>query len=911
MDVRSALEGQSQQSPDSFALLSPERRPITYSRLLTHCYRVLAELNRAGISRGDRVAVVLPNGPEMAACFLSVAMGATCAPLNPLCRRSEFEFFLSALEPRALIVQEGADSPAIEVARARGIRVIRLRPAADDAAGIFALDIESAEANAAPVFAQPDDEALVLFTSGTTARPKMVPLTQANLAASIDNIVATLALTPRDRSLNVMPLFHVSGLIGVLLASLAAGASVVCTPGFYAPRFFEWCHEFAPTWYFGVPTMHQSLLAQARENPNAAAKIHFRFIRSAAAPLPLKLLEETENVFATPVIHGYGLTEATQQVSVNPLPPARRKSDSSGIPGAIPTAIMDGAGKLLARGEVGEIVVRGSTVTSGYANDPDANRRAFSNGWFRTGDEGRLDADGYLYVTGRIKEIINRGGQKISPREIDELLSSHPAVAQAVAFPVPDFRLGEDIAAAVVLKTRDSTTEHALRSFVADQVADYKVPRQIYFVDQIPTGPTGKLQRVNLAAQLGIVGGDSAESLHRAPYVAPSSETQRALAEIWTSVLGVAHIGIDDHFLSLGGDSLLLAQLILRMRDVGWPSISMLTFFERPTIAGLAALIDSETETRPGRIDVVTPQRNGSPGLPFSTTGASGHTAAVNGNRDSAVTHWPIQPLGTRPPLYVMGSFNGFIPLARRLGPDQPVLGVAIPNELKLRMPYRLEELATAQVESILKGQNSGPYYLAGFSAEGVLAFEVAQQLTAKGHQVELVVLIDSPCPAEPDPFLGRMIRNARIHMSNIAQGGMRQLREATAGIVRRQILRAKIHGWRLAQPLRIPVARPAPREPMDVILANVIATRSYVPAPYSGRVLLFKRTEDLTGRYRLPDNGWSRVVRDGPEVCRIEGGHLSLLAEPGVDALADKLAEAMGIRRDERMVQRSAVGGF
>jgi acyl-CoA synthetase (AMP-forming)/AMP-acid ligase II/thioesterase domain-containing protein len=912
MDIRQALEEQSQQSPNSFALLALERAPLTYSRLLNHCYCVIADLNHAGISRGDRVAVVLPNGPEMAVCMLAVTMGASCAPLNPNYRRSEFEFYLSDLAPRALIVEEGADTPAIAVAESLGIRVIRLRPSTADAAGIFTLNIETGPANVTPVFAKSGDEALILHTSGTTARPKMVPLTQANLAASIDNIVATLALTPRDRCLNVMPLFHVSGIIGVLLASLSAGASVVCTTGFNAPLFFDWCREFMPTWYFVVPTMHQSLLAQAQENPKATAGLQLRFIRSASAPLSSKLLAETEKIFGAPVIHGYGLTEAAQQVSINPLPPGVRKAGSSGVPSRTDIGIVNEEGEHLATGQTGEIVVRGPAVMAGYANNPTANRESFINGWLRTGDEGRLDADGYLYVTGRIKEIINRGGQKISPREIDELISAHPAVAQAVAFPVPDSRLGEDIGAAVILKAKDSITEHELRGFIADRVADYKVPRQIYFVDQIPVGPTGKIQRLKLAEQLGITEADGNVSIARAPYVAPNTPTERMLAQIWRSVLRVDRVGINDPFLALGGDSLLLAQVTSRLRQAGGPSISTLTFFERPTIAGLAALIDSDTNSGLRRNDTARSERSGSVSrAPSLAVVSDGRGDSANGNRDAAIAHWPIQPLGKRPPLYVMGNFNGFVSLARRLGLDQPVLGVAIPNELKLRIPYRLEELAAAQVESILKGQTSGPYFLAGFSAEGVLAFEVARQLTAKGSEVGLVVLVDSPCPAEPDPFLIRMMRNAQIHMSHISQGGVRQLRLAASGIARRQILRFKINSWRFGRPLGIPVGRPAPREPMDVILANVIATRSYVPQPYSGSVLLFKRTRDLTGRYRQPDNGWGRVVGDGLEVYRIEGGHLELLVEPAVGALAKKLAGAMGIKRDERMVRGSAAAGF
>src|ERR1700735_3368238 len=297
MKIRLALGEQSQRNPDSFGVLSLGRKPLTYARLLSHCDGVIADLNGAGISRGDRVAVVLPNGPEMAVCFLAVAMGASCAPLNPLYREPEFEFYLSDLAPRALIVEEGMDSPAIEVAKSRGIRVIRLKPATDDAAGIFTLDFPHSDSSPAPSYGEDGDEALVLHTSGTTARPKMVPLTQANLTASARSIAASLALDASDRGLNVMPLFHIHGLVGALLTAMVSGGSIVCAPGFQAPRFLDWCDEFSPTWYTAVPTMHQAGLSRATENPARMANAKLRFIRSCFAPLPPRLMAEMERTF--------------------------------------------------------------------------------------------------------------------------------------------------------------------------------------------------------------------------------------------------------------------------------------------------------------------------------------------------------------------------------------------------------------------------------------------------------------------------------------------------------------------------------------------------------------------------------------------------------------------------------------
>ncbi len=590
MKIRLALDERSQRNPDSFGVLSLGRKPLTYARLLTHCDRVIADLNAAGISRGDRVAVVLPNGPEMAVCFLAVAMGASCAPLNPLYREPEFEFYLSDLAPRALIVEEGSESPATAVAESLGIRVIRLKAATDDAAGIFTLDLPHSDSLPAPSYGEEGDEALVLHTSGTTARPKMVPLTQANLTASARSIAASLGLDASDRCLNVMPLFHIHGLVGALLATMVSGGSIVCTPGFQAPRFLDWCDEFAPTWYTAVPTMHQAVLSRATENPARVANSKLRFIRSCSAPLPPKLMAEMEHAFRVPVLEAYGMTEASHQIATNPPPPAAHKPGSVGLASGTEVAVMDGEGNLLAPEEIGEIVLRGPGVTAGYANNPDANRTSFINGWFRTGDNGKIDREGYLFITGRLKEIINRGGQKISPREIDEVLGSHPAVANAVAFAIPDNRLGEDVAAAVVLRPGHVATEIEIRNHAALRIAQYKVPRRIVFLDELPKGPTGKLQRIGLAAQLGLDKLETTSSSNE--YAAPRTPTERTLADFWEQMLGIERIGVNDDFLALGGDSMLAALIIARIRDTTGAPISILAFFEHPTIAGLAGLID-------------------------------------------------------------------------------------------------------------------------------------------------------------------------------------------------------------------------------------------------------------------------------------------------------------------------------
>lgn len=577
-------------TPDAVAIRAPGRASLTYAQLARQLAHITAMLGAHGIRRNDRVALVLPNGPEMALAFLGVAAGATAAPLNPGYRAEEFDFYLADLQARALILSAELDSPARAVARARGIQLIELATAARQPAGIFEFTNLPASALGEPAFAQSQDCALVLHTSGTTARPKIVPLTHANLCASARHIRAALQLTPADCCLNVMPLFHIHGLMGALLASLTAGASVICSPGFYAPQFFGWLDTLSATWYSAVPTIHQAILDRAGANAEIIARHPLRFIRSSSAALSPQLMAEMERVWRAPVIESYGMTEAAHQMASNPLPPHERKPGSVGTAAGPEISIMDEAGNLLAAGAKGEIVIRGANVTAGYENNPTANTAAFTDGWFRTGDAGYLDASGYLFITGRLKELINRGGEKIAPREIDEVLLNHPAVAQAVTFAMPDDRLGEEVAAAVVLSDNRSVTERELRDYAAQRLADFKVPRRIIFLAEIPSGPTGKLQRVGLAEKIGLE--QAAPAAPPPEFVAPRSELETQVATIWRKVLDIESIGIHDNFSKMGGDSILAAQVLVRVLAELQIDLPFLSLFEdAPTIATMSALI--------------------------------------------------------------------------------------------------------------------------------------------------------------------------------------------------------------------------------------------------------------------------------------------------------------------------------
>jgi acyl-CoA synthetase (AMP-forming)/AMP-acid ligase II len=503
------IAGLIQDHPDAApAIGAPGRDWLSYGALRALTARVAGQLHASGVGRGDRVAIVLANGPEMATAFVTIAQAAVTAPLNPAYREDEYAFYLEDLQARALVVAADYDGPALGAARALGLSILRLAVPEGAAAGAFDLISESGAA-AARDRAVPEagDVALILHTSGTTSRPKIVPLLQANIVASAGNIGASLELTAQDRCLNLMPLFHIHGLIAAVSASLAAGASIWCAPGFDALRFFGWMRDARPTWYTAVPTMHQAILGRAKRNADVIKEVPLRFLRSSSASLPAQVMTALQDTFGAPVIEGYGMTEATHQMASNPLPPRAQKPGSVGIEAGPKVRIAHESENRLIRG-TGEVVISGANVTPGYESNPEANAKNFFvvNGvrWFRTGDQGAFDDAGYLRLTGRLKEIINRGGEKISPLEVDGVLLDHPAVAQVVTFALPHPKLGEEVAAAVVLRAGVDAAAADIRAFAKQRMADFKVPRKVIILEEIPKGATGKMQRIGLAEKLGL-----------------------------------------------------------------------------------------------------------------------------------------------------------------------------------------------------------------------------------------------------------------------------------------------------------------------------------------------------------------------------------------------------------------------
>jgi amino acid adenylation domain-containing protein len=543
------------------------------------------------------VAVVLPTGAEAAVATIAVAAGAVCVPLHPGFAAEEWRRYFADLRVAALLTRSDVDSASRSVAYSLGIPVIDLAPSPDQTPGAFKLVCPTPRPAVIGDLATGTDDAFMLLTSGTTSRPKLVPLTHASVCLSAHNVGAAVALQARDRLLSVLPLFHAHGLISGLVAALAAGSSVVSPPKFDAAAFFGWLTQCQPTWYTAVPPIHRALISAARRRKRSFRQSSLRLIRSASSSLPVDVLDELEALFGVPVIETYGMTEASTQIAANPV--ERRKPGSVGTPAGPEIAVVDSEGRHLPAGERGEVALRGPTITRGYDGNEVATKAAFRDGWFRTGDLGYMDSDGYLFLVGRIKkaDVINRGGQKISPAEVEQVLLSHPDVVSAAAFPIIHTTLGEDVAAAVVLRTQAKITPQKLRQFASEHLARFKIPGLIRIVPEIPAGPDGKVVRGDLGRMLSITAPRS--RIERTRWVAPRSETEWQLSRFWADLLEINEVGIEDDVFALGADSLTVAQLMSRLRSHFGIDLSFKDIFDAPNVAALAAHIEAAKSGTP------------------------------------------------------------------------------------------------------------------------------------------------------------------------------------------------------------------------------------------------------------------------------------------------------------------------
>lgn len=592
-------------TPGAVALGAPGRDPLTFAALKAQVESVRTVLRGMGIDRGDCIAVAMPTGAERLVVQMAVMECCAAAPLNPSLLPGEIERQLVHLRAKAVIVSPGTDTGVRAAAGPHSVPCIQADPVPDAPAGTVRISVAPV-AGAPRKFreSRPADVALLMQTSGTTANPKIVPLTLANIHAGAANVCATLALGPEDRLLSILQLHHIAG-IAYTLAALSAGGSVFVLPGFDAETFFTWAGKADPTWIWAAPAMLHEMVRRATGTPAALRAPRLRFIRVGSAPLPEALMMQAERLFGVPVLENYGMTEAAPQITSAPLPPGVRKPGSVGIPVGIELGIANEGGEFLPRGEKGEIVIRGESVMSGYRDTHTSTDSPFLRGWFRTGDLGYVDPEGYLFLTGRLKEIINRGGEKISPMEIDRALLSHPGVERAVTFPVPHPTLGEEIATAVILRPGCTATEQELQKHAIERLSVSKVPRYIYLVSEIPSDERGKIRRLELAERLGITAGGKVLS-RQGESAKQTAETpvELELIGIWQDVLRLdeGRVGTEAHFLDLGGDSVSAAQIISRVRRTFDVDLSPLAFFEAPTVAGLARIIESKLGTGPVQV---------------------------------------------------------------------------------------------------------------------------------------------------------------------------------------------------------------------------------------------------------------------------------------------------------------------
>ena len=639
--LQDLLSDYGRNAPDRYAILAPGRLPMTYGALWMQANDVVRGLRSIGVGRTDRVAVVLPDGPEAAVAMIAVAAGAVCVPLNPGFTYDEYQRYFGELHLAALLTRADLNSASRRVAHILGIPIIDISTRPNEGAGAFWIVDQAPQRVGDDEFASSADDAFILLTSGSTSRPKTVPLTHTNVCLSAHNVGANLALRSRDRLLSVLPLFHGHGLISGLVAALAAGSSVVCTPGFDATAFFGWLTEFRPTWYTAVPAIHRAVLSAADPHKQAARRSSLRLVRSASTSLAPDVLGELEALFGVPVIDTYGMTEAATQIAANPL--QQRKAGSVGQPAGPEIAILDSEDRRLPPGRRGEIALRGPTITRGYDNDAAETASAFRDGWFRTGDLGYLDAEGYLFIVGRIKEIIHKGGQKVAPAEVEAALLSHPDVIEAAVFPVPHGRLGADVGAAVVLRQDAKVSAERLRDFARERLAGFKVPGLIRIVPEIPKGAGGKIKRSELAAEFSKT--QPAAGERGSKMALPRSELERQLAGIWAEILDIDQIGIDQDVFALGVDSLAMMQMILRVEERFGVDFSFEDIFDAPTVAALALRVESSKKCSTDLLPKLARSANGNRASERRWPTAGVHRAGAHA-ADRAGAPWttPVQP---------------------------------------------------------------------------------------------------------------------------------------------------------------------------------------------------------------------------------------------------------------------------
>jgi acyl-CoA synthetase (AMP-forming)/AMP-acid ligase II/acyl carrier protein len=728
-DILTLLKQQATDFGKKGALEFEGSETISYRDLHDRVIATAERLSGAILAKSaqrPRIGIVMPNGLQMATTLLSVTILGVAVPFNPSYTLVEFEAYFRETKINALIVSAKDGNYAVLAATALGIPVIRI----DKDGAVIAPFIQASPLSAP----QPDDVALVLLTSGSTGRAKSVPLTHRNVCTSARDVCRSMALSSSDRCLAMWEQYHVGGLVDLLLAPLASGGTVICTKGFSAPEFYRLLDVAKPTWFQVVPTTLNDIVGHARRQGLSPRGTSLRFLRSVAAALSPRLMAEAEELFQLPVITTFGMTEAGPLITSTPLPPAIRKPGSVGKSCGCEIRIADAQGISLPTGTEGQVAIRGDNVFHGYEGDAVANAAQFRDGWFFTGDLGRLDADGELTLTGRLKQLINRGGEKVNPQEVDDALVSHPAVAEAACFPVAHATLGEDVAAAVVL--RSATTVDEIRHHLATLLATFKIPARIQVMESLPRNAVGKVDRLALAEAMAKA---DAHAVNTSAVVSPLEER---IAKVWARELNLPNVSADADFRSIGGDSLSAVRIFLAIETELGHALPKSSLTKIHTVRDMARVIEN--------IDLDS-------AAPLNIDASVALTALEVRALQSILFLGELKPAyvgstigvhnsdGVLPPIY-FGYNNANTDtalMAEMWGEDQPIYPFYSGGKLFPNDDAMLDRMAMHYAAEIQRIQPKGPYRIGGNCKGGWIAARIAKQLIAEGNEVSHLILYE------------------------------------------------------------------------------------------------------------------------------------------------------------------------
>lgn len=839
------------------AILAPERAGLSYAELKARLDETVGQLNSLGVGRGDRVITLFPFGPDGAVLNLAIASCATVFPIDPTLRDREVQHLLQSSGAVAMVIPAGLECASVTAARQHGLTVIELSTERGSECGVFRLHGPKGIRAHSTGLAEPGDVAVILATSGTTSRPKLVPLTHCNLHACLGYFTRALEMSPADRCLNIMPMFHALGLLNAVFVAVHSGGSVICAPHTATSQVFRWIGEYAATWYNAVPAVHQSILETAPSDAGATARRYLRFVRTSSSQITPELAARIEQTMGVPLVHVYGMTEAP--VSVYLVPGPNRPQGSVGRSGGCDIGIADDRGNLLPAGVAGEVVIRGPHVMSGYWRDPQANKQAFFGDWLRSGDLGYLDDEGYLFLRGRIKEMINRGGEKVAPIEIDEAINQHPGIRDGACYAVPDPRLGEEIAAVVELKDGVKLTTTQIQEFLATRLSAHKVPRHISIVPVIPRNESGKLNRRRLAIDFPVIGIEGCDgAVGGMCGCQPSNSAQWSLLAEWKRVLNKANLGIHSDFFKCGGDSLLGTRLLMAIENrFGITELMASTLLQAPTVEKMANWL------------------------------------AVNGNRKRDWTHG--RPDVKVPIFTVSGGFE-FRAINESLPKDQPLYNLPAPSLRTIPLPYTIEKIAASCIEDLRSDFPHGPYVLGGWCLSGVIAWEMARQLNAQGETVAELFLFDLPdiapqlSAARAKAHAGRLCAKVRYHAKSLLSMPWQARGSYILGRLETIRLNLRRRIWSVPYRMCAKFGAQMPGWLFEETPALARALRDYVPQPYSGSAIFFwPQMRPFMDKHKA----WESLVGSSKSV-EVPGTHISMFEAGNAGVMAWQIADRL-----------------